>query len=99
MGLSQVLFWDFVVYKFDGMIIIRTQLDEDFFFLLQKLNSFYKEFMLPKLVTNLKLYNLEHLSKWKGGQREFEECASQNLLEVVSLVKVLHNEFLVGTAW
>ena len=44
-----------------------------------------------------KLYNLEHISKLQGGQREFEEHASQNLLEVVSLVKVQHNDILVGT--
>ena len=55
MGLSQITFCDFVVYTFDDMIIIRTQFDEDYFFsLLQKLNSFYKDFMLPRLVTNLK---------------------------------------------
>ena len=55
MGLSQITFCDFIVYTFDGMIIIRTQFDEDYFFsLMQKLNSFYKDFMLPKLVTNLK---------------------------------------------
>ena len=44
-----------------------------------------------------KLYNLEHISKLQGGQRELEEHASQNLLEVVSLVKVLRSDFLVGT--
>ena len=33
MGLSQVTFCDFIVYTFDDMIIIRTQFDEDFFFL------------------------------------------------------------------
>ena len=53
MGLSQITFCDFIVYTFDG--IIQTQFDEDnFLSLLQKLNSFYKDFMLPKLVTNLK---------------------------------------------
>ena len=55
MGLSQIIFCDFIIYKFDCMIIIRTQFDEDYFFsVMQKLNSFYKDFMLPKLVTNLK---------------------------------------------
>ena len=44
-----------------------------------------------------KLFSLEHISKLQGGQRESEEHASQNLLEVVSLVKVVHNDFLVGT--
>ena len=32
MGLSQITFCDFIVYTFDGMIIIRTQSDKDFFF-------------------------------------------------------------------
>ena len=53
MGLPQITFCDFIVYTFDGMIITPTQFDEDFS-LLQKLNSFYKDLMLPKLVTNLK---------------------------------------------
>ena len=54
-GLSQTTFCDFIVYTFNDMIIIRTQFDEDFFFsLLQELKSYYKDFMLPKLVTNLK---------------------------------------------
>ena len=46
-----------------------------------------------------KLFGLEHISKLQGGQRELEEHASQNLLEVVSLVKVVHNDFLVGTVF
>ena len=56
MVVSQITFCDFIVtvYTFDGMIIIRTQFEDIFFSLLQKLNSFYKDFMLPKLVTNLK---------------------------------------------
>ena len=55
MELSQITFCDFIVHTFDGMIIIRTQFDDDYFFsLLQKLNSFYKDFTLPKLVTNVK---------------------------------------------
>ena len=44
------------------------------------------------------MYNLEPISKLQGDQRESQEHASQDLLEVVSLVKVLHNDFLVGTA-
>ena len=55
MGLSQITFCDFFVYAFDGMIIIRTEFDEDYFYsLLQKLNRFYEDFMLPKLVTSRK---------------------------------------------
>ena len=33
MRLSQITFCDFIVYTFDGIIIFRTQFDEDFFFL------------------------------------------------------------------
>ena len=33
MGLSQITFFDFIVYTFDGMTIIQIQFDEDFFFL------------------------------------------------------------------
>ena len=33
MGFSQITFCDFIVYTFDGMIIIRTQFDEDYIFL------------------------------------------------------------------
>ena len=40
-----------------------------------------------------KLFSLEHISKLQGGQREFEEHASQNLLEVISLVKAVHSDF------
>ena len=54
-GLSQITFCDFILCTFYGVIIIRTQFDEDnFFSLLQKLNSFYKDFIPPELVTNLK---------------------------------------------
>ena len=43
MELPQITFCDFIVYTFDGMIIIRTQFDENYFFsLLQKLNIFHK---------------------------------------------------------
>ena len=30
--LSQITFCDFIVYAFDGTVVIRTQFDEDFFF-------------------------------------------------------------------
>ena len=56
MRVSKIKFCDFIVDTFDGLgiirtqlviirtqsVIIRTQFGEDFFFLLQKLNSFYK---------------------------------------------------------
>ena len=99
MGLSQITFCDFIVYTFDGMIIIRTQFDEDyFFFSTAKTKQFLQRLYATKTSNqSKKLYNLEHISKLQGGQRELEEHALQNLLEVVSLVKVLHNNFLVGT--
>ena len=98
-GHSQITFCDFIVYTFDWMIIIRTQFDEDYFFsLLLKLNSFYRLYATKTSNQSKKLYNSEHISKLQGGHRELEEQVSQNLLEVVSLVKVLHNDFLVGTA-
>ena len=30
--LPQITFCDFIVYTFDGTVVIRTQFDEDFFF-------------------------------------------------------------------
>ena len=99
MGLSPVTFCDFIVYTFDDMIIIRTQFDEDhFFFSTAKTKQFLQKLNITKTSNqSKKSYNLEHISKLQGGQRRLEEHASQNLLEVVSLVKVLHNDFLVGT--
>ena len=45
---------DFVVYPFKGLIIVRTEFDvSDFHSVIQKLNSFYKIFMLPRMVSNL----------------------------------------------
>ena len=45
---------DFVVYPFKGLIIVRTAFDvSDFHSVIQKLNSFYKIFMLPRMVSSL----------------------------------------------
>ena len=45
---------DFVVYTFKALIIVRTEFDVCYFdSLIQKLNSFYKKFMLPRMVSNL----------------------------------------------
>ena len=46
--------WDFVVYTFKRLIIVRTEFDVSYFdSLIQKLNSFYKKFMLPRIVSSL----------------------------------------------
>ena len=50
MGLSQAKFCDFIVYTFKGMIIIRTEFEPTYFVeLINKLNMFYKTYMLPEL--------------------------------------------------
>ena len=99
MALSQKIFCDFIVYTFDGMIIIRTQFDEDHFFFSTAKTKQFLQLLYATRTSNQskKLYNLEHISELQGGKQELEEHALQNLLEVVSLVKVLHNKFLVGT--
>ena len=57
MGLSGAMFCDFVVFVFDGMIIVRTPFDVDYFIeLVPKLNDFYKKFLLPEV---LERYNKE----------------------------------------
>ncbi len=51
MGLSQVKFCDFIVYTFKSMIIIRIEFDEQYFEnLMKKLNTFYRNYMLPELM-------------------------------------------------
>ena len=60
------------------------------FFSTAKTKHFLQRLYASKTTKQFKkLYNLEHISKLQGGQREFEEHASQNWLEVISLVKVL----------
>lgn len=50
MGLTGATFCDFVVYTFKGLIVVRTDFDETYFkTLLEKLNNFYKHYMLPNL--------------------------------------------------
>ena len=55
MGLSGFDKCDFVVYTFKNLIIGRTEFDASYFdSLIQKLNSFYKKSMLPRMVSSLK---------------------------------------------
>ena len=54
MGLSGFDTCDFVAYSFKGLIIVRTEFDVSYFnSLIQKLNSHYKTFMLPRMVSIL----------------------------------------------
>ena len=70
-GLSQIKFCDFIVYTFDDMIIIRTQFDGDFFFSTAKTKQFLQRSYATKTSNqSKKLYNLQHISKLQGGQRE-----------------------------
>ena len=51
MGLCSATFCDFVAFTFDGLVIVRTQFNEAYFISpVQKLNDFYKEYMLPKIL-------------------------------------------------
>ena len=57
MAISRVPLWDFVVWlSFNELLIIRTEFDELFFHeFLNKLNIFYKGYMLSKICgSNLK---------------------------------------------
>lgn len=48
MGLSCAKFCDFIVYTFEGLIVIRIDFDDLYFrSLLEKLNNFYKHYLLP----------------------------------------------------
>ena len=50
MGLSTVKFCDLVVYTFKGLLVVRTDFDEEYFNdLVKKFNRFYRDYMLPKL--------------------------------------------------
>ena len=54
MGLLGFDTCDFIVYTFKGLIIVRTEFDVFYFdSLIQKLNSFYKKFMLPRTFSSL----------------------------------------------
>ena len=54
MGLLGFDTCDFVVYTFKGLIIVRTEFDVSYFdSIIQKLNSFYKKVMLPRMVSSL----------------------------------------------
>ena len=52
MGLSGVLFCDFVVYTFGGLIIARTDFDHGYFIdVMKKINTFFRIYMMPRLVS------------------------------------------------
>lgn len=52
LGLSRLMFCDFVVYSFKGMIIMRVPFDEDYFVaVIQKLNVFFKSYLITKFTT------------------------------------------------
>ena len=54
MGLSGFDTCDFVVYTFKDLVIARTEFGVSYFdSLIQKLISFYKKFILPRIVSNL----------------------------------------------
>ena len=54
MGLLGFDTCDFVVSTFKGLIIVRTKFDASYFdSLIQRLSSFYKNFMLSRMVSNL----------------------------------------------
>ena len=51
MGLSNVQFFDLVVYTFKGIAIIRIPFDNQFFFeLVIKLNDYYINYFLPQML-------------------------------------------------
>ena len=55
MGIAGALFCDFVVYTSQGLIITRTAYDHDHFIsVMKKINTFYRMYMLPKLIQESK---------------------------------------------
>ena len=53
MGLSGAAYCDFIVYTLVGLIIARTPYDHDRFInIMTRVNTFYKQYMLPKLCTS-----------------------------------------------
>ena len=56
MGLCQLMFCDFIVYSFKGMIAIRVEYDKDYFMaVVQKLNTFFKDCLLSKFIEEMEL--------------------------------------------
>ena len=52
MGLSGAPYCDFIVYTFKGLIIVRTPFNNEYFVnVIQKLNIFYRKYMLPLLIS------------------------------------------------
>ena len=51
MGLAQVKFCDFIVFTFCGIVIVRIRFDEPYFKeLVNRLNIFYKQHLLPEII-------------------------------------------------
>ena len=63
MGLVGASYCDFVVYTLKSLLVIRIKFDELFFTeVTQKLNNFYKNFLLPKIMDSHPLSEDEVLS-------------------------------------
>ena len=55
MGLSGVSYADFVYYTFIGLVIVRVKFDKEHFQkLIVKLNSFYKDYVVPQVLKKRK---------------------------------------------
>ena len=54
-GLSSVSYADFVCYTFYGPVIGRVKFDKEYFQkLIVKLNSFYKDYVMPEVLKERK---------------------------------------------
>ena len=54
-GLSGVSYVDFVYYTFNGLTIVRVKFDKEHFQkLIVKLNSFYRDYVVPQALTKKK---------------------------------------------
>ena len=57
MGLSGVSYADFVYYTFNGLAIVRVKFDREHFQkLIVKLNSCYKDYVVPQILKKRKIY-------------------------------------------
>ena len=57
MGLSGVSYADFVYYTFNGLAIVRVKFDREHFQkLIVKLNSCYKDYVVPQTLKKRKIY-------------------------------------------
>ena len=61
MGLSGVSYADFVYYTFIGLVIVRVKFDKEHFQkLIVKLNSFYKDYVVPQVLKKERRENFFH---------------------------------------